>query len=48
MARDAGKNSSAVPFAPRSFEAMIRITEASAKMRLREYADEQDCDMGIR
>ncbi len=48
MARDAGKNSSAVPFAPRSLDAMIRITEASAKMRLREYADEQDCDMGIR
>ncbi len=33
---------------PEVFEAMIRITEASAKMRLREYADEQDCDMGIR
>ena len=48
MARYAAKKSKAVPFVPRSLDAMIRITEASARMRLREYADERDCDMGIR
>ena len=48
MARDAAKKSNAVPFVPRSLDAMIRIAEASARMRLREYVDEEDCDMAIR
>lgn len=48
MARAAAEKSNAVPFVPRSLDAMIRIAEASARMRLREYVDEKDCDMGIR
>ncbi|KAA6427439.1 MAG: DNA replication licensing factor MCM2 [Trebouxia sp. A1-2] len=47
MARAAAEKSNAVPFVPRSLDAMIRIAEASARMRLREYVDEKDCDMGI-
>lgn len=46
--RKIGKESGSIPITPRQLEALVRMTEARAKMALREMATEEDADAAIK
>ncbi|MFA6328602.1 MAG: minichromosome maintenance protein MCM [Candidatus Micrarchaeia archaeon] len=46
--RKMGKAEGAVPITPRQIEGLVRLSEASAKLRLSESVDEADADRAIR
>jgi len=46
--RKTGKEGGSIPITPRQLEALVRMTEARAKMALREVATEADADAAIK
>ena len=46
--RKMGKAEGAVPITPRQIEGLVRLSEASAKLRLSETVDESDAERAIR